>query len=112
VVVDYATRPNEIAPGLVEQDEEDPAIGKARAAYTTGNRRLFIGDLDGAIRAYQQALELYPEYVGGYRGLGLAYAELGDRASALVALKSYVAAVPNARDVALIKKRIAHLQRK
>ncbi|HMG55879.1 MAG TPA: tetratricopeptide repeat protein [Kofleriaceae bacterium] len=112
VVVDYATRPSETAPGLVEQDEEDPAIGVARAAYTAGNQRLFVGDLDGAVRAYQQALELYPEYVGGYRGLGLAYAELGDRASALAALKSYVAAAPSARDVALIKKRIARLQRK
>jgi hypothetical protein len=111
VIVDYSARPNEPPPpGLVAQSEEDPAIGMARTAYTTGNQRLFVGDLQGAVRAYREALELYPGYVGGYRGLGLAYEELGDTANALVALRSYVAAAPTARDIALIKKRIAHLQ--
>jgi tetratricopeptide (TPR) repeat protein len=113
LVIDYTARPNEPAPpSLVAQVEEDPAIGQARSAYTTGNQRLFVGDLDGAIRAYREALELYPGYVGGYRGLGLAYEELGDKANALAALRAYVAAVPNARDVALIKKRIGRLQRR
>ena len=51
-------------------------------------------------------------YVGGYRGLGLAHAQRGDTASALEALRTYVAAAPHARDVALIKKRIARLQGK
>jgi regulator of sirC expression with transglutaminase-like and TPR domain len=111
VVVDYSARPNEPAPpSLVAQGEEDPAIGKARTAYTTGNQRLFVGDVPGAIRAYHEALEFYPGYVGGFRGLGLAYEELGDTTNALTALRAYVAAVPNARDIVLIKKRIAHLQ--
>ncbi|HEX8115137.1 MAG TPA: tetratricopeptide repeat protein, partial [Kofleriaceae bacterium] len=110
LVVDYTSRPNEPAPpSLLAQAEEDPEIGRARSAYTAGNQRLFVGDLDGAVLAYRHALELYPGYVGGYRGLGLAYEELGDTADALAALRAYVAAVPNARDVALIKKRIAHL---
>jgi tetratricopeptide (TPR) repeat protein len=113
VIVDYNTRPNDPPPpGLVAQDEEDPAIGEARGAYRTGNQRLFSGDLTGAVRSYHEALDIYPGYVGGYRGLGLAYEELGDSASALEALKSYVAAAPGARDVALIKKRIVHLQGK
>jgi hypothetical protein len=113
VVVDYTVRPDEIPPpSLVAQSAEDPAIGKARSAYTTGNQRLFVGDLAGAIRAYRQALGVYPGYVGGYRGLGLAYEELGDTASALTAFRAYAAAVPHARDIALIKKRIAHLQRR
>lgn len=113
LVVDYTARPNEPAPpSLVAQSEEDPAIGRARNAYTTGNQRLFVGDLDGAVSAYRDALEIYPGYVGGYRGLGLAYQQLGDTADALAALRVYVTAVPNARDIALIKKRIAHLQRR
>jgi Flp pilus assembly protein TadD len=113
LVVDYTARPDEPAPpSLVAQGEEDPAIGMARNAYTTGNQRLFVGDLDGAVRAYREALETYPGYVGGYRGLGLVYEQLGDKASALAALHVYVAAVPNARDIVLIKKRIAHLQRR
>jgi tetratricopeptide (TPR) repeat protein len=111
LVVDYSSRPSDPAPpSLVAQTEEDPAIGKARGAYTTGNQKLFAGDLEGAIRAYHQALELYPGYVGGYRGLGLAYAQLGDTASALEALTTYIEAVPAARDAALIRKRIARLQ--
>jgi len=113
VVVDYAARPTDPAPpGLVAQIEEDPAIGLARGAYTTGNQRLFVGDLAGAVRAYREALELYPGYVGGYRGLGLAYEQVGDKQNALAALQAYVAAVPNARDIALIRKRIGHLQRR
>jgi hypothetical protein len=113
LVVDYSARPNEPAPpSLVAQSEEDPAIGRARTAYTAGNQRLFAGDLDGAVRAYREALEIYPGYVGGYRGLGLAYQQLGDKLNALAALQAYVEVVPKARDIALIKKRIARLQRR
>ncbi|HEU4730306.1 MAG TPA: tetratricopeptide repeat protein, partial [Kofleriaceae bacterium] len=112
-VIDYSARPSEPPPpSLVAQAEEDPAIGRARTAYSEGNQRLFLGDSEGAIRAYRQSLELYPGYVGGYRGLGLAYSQRGDRPSALAAFRAYVAAVPNARDVALIRKRIAQLQRR
>ena len=113
LVVDYRLQPNEAAaPGLEAHGEEDPAVAKARAAYTLGNQKLFSGDAEGAIASYNKALELYPGYVGGYRGLGLAYAQRGDTANALKALRSYAAAVPGARDIALIKKRIAHLQGK
>jgi tetratricopeptide (TPR) repeat protein len=113
LIVDYTARPDEPAPpSLVAQSAEDPAIGMARNAYTTCNQRLFVGDLDGAVRAYREALELYPGYVGGYRGLGLAYEQLGDTVNALAAFRAYVAAVPNARDIALIRKRLTHLQRR
>jgi len=113
LVVDYSVRPNEPAPpGLAEQAEEDPAVALARAAYVLGNQKLFAGDAKGAISAYREALDRYPGYVGGYRGLGLAYAQVGDKASALSALQSYVTAAPHARDVALIKKRISRLQGK
>jgi Tetratricopeptide repeat len=112
LVIDYRTRPNEPPAAAVVQSEDDPAIASARSAYNRGNQRLFVGDLEGAVRAYQESLDLYPGYVGGYRGLGLAYAELGEKSSALDALKAYVAAAPAARDVALIKKRISRLQGK
>jgi tetratricopeptide (TPR) repeat protein len=113
LVVDYTAQPDEPAPpSLIAQSAEDPAIGRARNAYTTGNQQLFVGDLDGAVRAYREALEIYPGYVGGYRGLGLAYQQLGDTADALAAFRTYVVAVPKARDIALIKKRITHLQRR
>ncbi len=111
LVVEYIERESEVpAPGLVAKAAEDPAIGRARSAYLSGNQKLFTGDAESAIRAYRQALTLYPGYVGGYRGLGLAYAQLGDTPKALDAFKTYVTAVPNAKDIALIRKRIARLQ--
>ena len=61
----------------------DQSLAKARTAYAAGNQRLFAGDPTGAIRQYHQALAAYPGYVAGYRGLGLAYAQLGDKANAV-----------------------------
>lgn len=113
LVVEYGGQPGEAAmPAITAPTTDDPAIGRARSAYLHGNQQLFAGDTQGAIRAYRQALSLYPGYVGGYRGLGLAYTQLGDRPKALEAFKTYVAAVPGAKDVALIKKRIAQLSGK
>jgi len=113
LVVEYIERESEVAtPGLVAKTAEDPAIGRARSAYLSGNQKLFAGDAASAIYAYRQALILYPGYVGGYRGLGLAYAQLGETPKALEAFRTYATAVPNAKDIALIKKRIARLQGK
>jgi hypothetical protein len=89
---------------------DDSALTKARAAYAEGNQHLFAGETDDAIREYRRALADYPGYVAGYRGLGLAFAQAGDKPHAIEALRTYIAAVPNAKDVALIKKRLARLQ--
>jgi hypothetical protein len=89
--------------------EDSAVVEKARRAYAMGNQRLFAGDAAGAVRAYQQALDEYPGYVAGYRGLGLAYAQQGDKAKALQAFHTYLANAPGARDAALIRKRVAAL---
>jgi hypothetical protein len=89
---------------------DQTAISKARTSYAAGNQRLFAGDADGAIRYYKQALSYYPAYVAGYRGLGLAYAQQGDKPAALRAFRTYVSSVPGAKDAPLIRKRIANLQ--
>jgi len=110
VVLEYDTPARETPKTVARNDAA--AIGAARISYSSGNHRLFKGDADGAIRNYRQALAIYPGYVAGYRGLGLAYAQKGDTANALKALRTYVRAVPNAKDAALIKKRIAILQKR
>jgi hypothetical protein len=103
VVLEYDT-PSRAAP-VAAPREDSAAVAKARAAYANGNQRLFAGDAAGAVRAYQQALDYYPGYVAGYRGLGLAYAQQGDKAKALQAFRTYLANAPGAKDTALIRKR-------
>jgi hypothetical protein len=111
VVLEYDnTAPKEKAP-VAKKGDDSASVGAARITYFNGNKKLFSGDADGAIKLYKQALAVYPGYVAGYRGLGLAYAQKGDKQNALKAFRTYIAAVPGAKDVALVKKRIAALQR-
>jgi tetratricopeptide (TPR) repeat protein len=94
------------------EPKEDPAqVERARDAYKRGNEKLFAGNSAGAIEAYKESLSIYPGYVAGYRGLGLAYAQEGNNADALKALKTYVKNAPNAHDVPLIMKRIERLEK-
>jgi hypothetical protein len=112
VVLEYDPKPADSKPAAREPAGEDPGVvARARRAYHHGNQRLFSGDDAGAIAAYREALRIYPGYVAGYRGLGLAYEEKGDKRQALEALRTYVRTVPTAKDVALIQKRIDHLER-
>jgi hypothetical protein len=90
--------------------EDEPSIARARVAYDAGNQALFAGDSAAAIRAYRQVLGCVPTYAAGFRGLGLAHAQRGDIGAAVMALRTYLSLAPHARDVALIKKRIAILQ--
>ncbi|HEY0986302.1 MAG TPA: tetratricopeptide repeat protein, partial [Kofleriaceae bacterium] len=90
--------------------EDEPSLSRARVAYDTGNQALFAGDSAGAIRAYRQVLGFVPTYAAGFRGLGLAHAQQGDVGAAIMALRTYLTLAPQARDVGLIKKRIAILQ--
>jgi hypothetical protein len=110
VVVEYDNPAHKVEPTKPAPVDDEPAIAKARALYNAGNQRLFAGDASGAVTAYRASLTAFPGYVAGYRGLGLAYMQLGSNAEAVKALQTYVRAAPAAKDVALIKKRIAHLQ--
>jgi tetratricopeptide (TPR) repeat protein len=108
VVLEY-DKPAATAPAVVE---EDPAlVEKARDIYLQGNSKLFSGDAAGAVTAYQKALQIYPGYVAGYRGLGLAYAQQGQTKEAISALKTYLKTVPTAKDVPLLKRRLDALER-
>jgi tetratricopeptide (TPR) repeat protein len=112
VVLEYDTQAREGKAVVSAPQSDQAAIQKARSAYASGNQRLFAGDAGGAIKFYRQSLGFYPGYVAGYRGLGLAYAQQGDKGKALQALRMYVASVPTAKDAALIRKRISSLQSK
>nr|MDQ3370887.1 tetratricopeptide repeat protein [Myxococcota bacterium] len=112
VVLEYdSATPREQPKRPVATGNDDASIAAARITYFSGNRKLFSGDADAAIKLYRQALGMYPGYVASYRGLGLAYAQKGDKANAVKALRTYITAVPKAKDVALIKKRMDALSR-
>jgi len=107
VVLEYDTPTHEAPKPAPEED--GAAVARARTSYAAGNKRLFAGDAAGAVQAYQQALAAYPGYVAGYRGLGLAYTQQGNKAKALQAFHTYLSSVPGAKDAPLIKKRITAL---
>ncbi len=97
--------PGETGPAIKSPNTENQA--KARSAYEAGNSKLFSGDYDGAIAEYKQVVAFGS--ASGHRGLGLAYAQRGDKAKALQSFRSYLGAAPNAKDADAIRKRIAAL---
>jgi hypothetical protein len=100
------------APGRRSGSVAGRASGAAREAYERGNASLLSGDTAGALQAYKEAISRDPEDPSGYRGLGLAYAERGDRAAAIRFLRAYLSIAPHAADRRLIKRRIRHLIRR
>jgi hypothetical protein len=114
VVLEYDPKPSqqqtpEMGPAPAGADPK--LLERARDSYHRGNWSLFVGNSNGAVDAYRDTIKIYPGYIAGYRGLGLAYEELGKKKEALDALRNYVKTVPSARDVPLIKKRIERLER-
>jgi hypothetical protein len=101
---------DKLKPLIEAEDDDVPATARARTAYNAGNQALFDGNSDAAIRAYRQALSATPTFPPGFRGLGLAYAQRGDNNMAIMSLRTYLTMAPHAKDVALIKQRIAALQ--
>jgi tetratricopeptide (TPR) repeat protein len=83
--------------------------GDPRATYERGNALLFSGDAAGAVAAYREAVQLAPADPIGYRGLGLAYEQLGQTAAASRALRRYLKLAPGAADRAIISRRIERL---
>ena len=85
--------------------------GDPRPPYERGNALLFAGDAAGAIAAYRQAVNDAPTDPIGYRGLGLAYEQKGETASAIRALHRYLKLAPRAADRAIISRRIDRLSK-
>ena len=92
-----------------DADDSDK-MARARDAYREGNEKLFSGDAAGAITAYEEMVRLNPKDPAGYRGLGLASAQLGKRTEAVRYLRAYLKHAPNADDRGIIIGRISLLQ--
>ena len=103
--------PAAAAPAAAPADENDEAmVAAARTAYQRGNQLLFAGNANGAVQSYKESLRVYPGYVAGYRGLGLAYSALGETSEARTAFNHSLKTVPTAKDAPLIRKRLEHLK--
>jgi Flp pilus assembly protein TadD len=85
--------------------------GDPRPPYERGNALLFAGDAAGAIAAYREAVHDAPTDPIGYRGLGLAYEQKGETASAIRALHKYLKLAPGAADRTIISRRIDRLSK-
>jgi tetratricopeptide (TPR) repeat protein len=85
--------------------------GDPRETYARGNTLLFAGNGEAAVAAYREAVRLAPSDPIGYRGLGLAYEQQGDKPAALRALRKYLKLAPNAPDRQIIARRVELLSR-
>lgn len=113
VVLDYdaASGPKPASSTPLPEGADD-AVARARTLYRRGTEKLFAGDNSGAVRDYQAAIAAYPDYIGGYRGLGVGWERLNDAPRAIAAFNIYLRTVPNARDAPQIRQRIERLERK
>jgi len=102
----HASASESSAPAADDSDK----MARARDAYREGNEKLFSGDAAGAITAYEEMVRLNPKDPAGYRGLGLASAQLGKRTEAVRYLRAYLKHAPNADDRGIIIGRISLLQ--
>ena len=51
------------------------AEDKAAAFVNRGNAKIYLKDYMGAMKDYDEAIRLKPDYAGGYHGLGICYTE-------------------------------------
>ena len=56
-----------------ERVKPEAALDTPEHHYSTGNRLVATGDYDGAMKEYQRAVALDPEYAPGHAGIGLVY---------------------------------------
>jgi tetratricopeptide (TPR) repeat protein len=82
------------------------AASRAYELYKSGSALLLSGDAPAAAEAYLNALRTDPKGAAGYRGLGLAYAEMGNSAAAIRYLRHYLKLAGSAPDRNLIVKRV------
>ena len=82
----------------------DPA-----AAYRTGLQQYARGDNAGALATLRASASANRSYAPTWRGLGLVYEKLGNKALAKLAFKRYLQLAPDAPDADQIRDRMERL---
>lgn len=81
----------------------------AAAAYKTGFQQYVRGDTSGALATFKSSLAASSGYPPTWRGLGLVYEKLGQKAQAKGAFRRYLQLSPNANDAEQIRTRMERL---
>jgi hypothetical protein len=87
-----------------DKPKVDPA-----AAYKTGFQQFVRGDTAGALSTFKGSLTSNPTYPATWRGLGLVYEKLGQKAQAKSAFRRYLQLSPQAPDAEQIRSRMERL---
>lgn len=77
----------------------------------TGNQLLEVGKLDGALREFNRALELDPNYIPAYVGLSDTYGAMGQFTNGLEYLSEAERLAQSDDDKALVKGGIERLRK-
>nr|HEX4314251.1 protein kinase [Kofleriaceae bacterium] len=88
---------------------EPPATSSADPLYREGLKQLAANQLPAAIATFGRARDADPTFAPTYRGLGLAYEKLGDKASEKAQLTKYLQLAPSALDASRIRDKLAGL---
>ncbi len=73
-------------------------INNARIYVSRGTIRSNSGDLSGALKDYQTAIEMRPGYAQAYVGLSSTYRRLNDEPKAIETLERFLAEIENSND--------------
>jgi len=78
------------APGSTVAAVDLNVPDKAHKEFEKGSAALQHNDLAAARKAFEKAIQIYPQYAGAYNNLGLIAMKSGDRAAALAAFQQAV----------------------
>jgi serine/threonine-protein kinase len=92
-----SAQPTKVAADQINLDE----------AFKTGLQAWVRGDTRTALASYRRVLRAKPTYAAAWRGVGLVYERIGDKAAARAAFQKYLHLAPGASDAAGIRARLA-----
>jgi tetratricopeptide (TPR) repeat protein len=113
-VIKKPPEPKKPPPPVVHQKPADPYVDNKpkvdpQEALKSGLQQYARGDTSAALASFRSALSSNPGFSPAYRGIGLVYEKLGNKAQARVAYKKYLALAPTAGDADQIRERMERL---
>ena len=97
---------------VLEDEHAGQRFGEHRFYYLgeAYRRRGEKGDYDKAARAYQKAIDRFPEYAPSYRALGLYYMKKNELDKAKINFEKYLRMVNNPQDSVYVQEYLKKIQ--